>query len=220
MAVWALMPVKPFATAKTRLASQLTADERVRLAKAMYLDTLSAINAASQLAGVIVVTNDATARRHARGVGAFIVDDPLHGLNLALEAGRVFAAKQGASTVLVLPSDIPAVRHDDINALTTMHASGSAVLVPDHLGTGTNALLVPDGARLPFSFGPNSRAAHCRLARTNDVRLQIVQCSSIAQDCDVPEDLDRLSTQDTGPRTRAVLAKLFERSDARFRLVS
>ena len=220
MAVWALMPVKPFAAAKTRLAPCLNAEERALVARAMYLDTLSAIGASCSLAGLVVVTDDPVAQQYARGADAQTLGDPRQGLNPALEAGRTFAAKRGASAVLVLPSDIPAVRHEDIDALIAAQTHGSAVLVPDHLGRGTNALLVADGARLPFSFGPNSRTTHCRLARANDVHMQIVQCPLIAQDCDVPDDLDRLSAQDVGRHTRAALADLVERSDTRLRLVS
>ena len=53
--VWALVPVKDPARAKTRLAPVLSADQRAALQRAMLADVLAALGRARTLAGIAVI---------------------------------------------------------------------------------------------------------------------------------------------------------------------
>ena len=53
---WALVPIKPFATAKTRLEGLLTRAECARLAEEMARDVLRALYAAPDISGIAILT--------------------------------------------------------------------------------------------------------------------------------------------------------------------
>ncbi|MBC8445538.1 MAG: hypothetical protein H8D75_02745, partial [Rhodospirillaceae bacterium] len=55
---WAVVPVKDFKNAKSRLATVLNATERQQLSRTMVQDVLGAISAVSGLAGTVMGTPD------------------------------------------------------------------------------------------------------------------------------------------------------------------
>lgn len=52
---WALVPVRPFTEAKTRLAPILSSVERAALAEQMLKDVLRALAAAPEIAGIALL---------------------------------------------------------------------------------------------------------------------------------------------------------------------
>ncbi|MCU0505037.1 MAG: 2-phospho-L-lactate guanylyltransferase, partial [Chloroflexi bacterium] len=62
------------------------------------------------------------------------------------------------------------------------------VVVPDHLGDGTNALLVSPPRAIDFAFGPGSRGRHVAAARAAGAVL-VELGGPLALDVDTPEDL-------------------------------
>jgi 2-phospho-L-lactate guanylyltransferase len=167
---WAVVPIRGLETAKTRLGGELDPEERRSLVTEMLRRTLVATRDAASVAGTVVVTMDpaaaAMATRH-RAIG--LLERVPGGLNAAIEAARSVAIARGASAVLVLPADLPAVSAAALEELIATAeaavadetaAQGLALVVPDRHGEGTNALLVsPPEAMAPL-FGERSRAAH------------------------------------------------------------
>ncbi len=210
--LWAVVPVKPFAAAKRRLAPALPPALRARLARAMLGDVLGALAEVRGLAGVAVVTADGEAAALAQALGAHVIAEPqARGLNAALRQAAAERAARGAAGVLVVPGDIPAVTPADIARLLAAHAGAPAVsLVPAHDGEGTCALLVSPPTLLRFAFGPLSFARHCAAtARAGIVpRLHAVaELPGIAFDVDLPADLARLAGLPATHRTRRLLAE-------------
>ncbi len=110
---WTLViPLKPLARAKSRLAD--TADDGLRpgLALAFAQDTVSAALACTAVRDVVVVTDDSVAARELAALGAAIVpDEPLGGLNAALAHGeRAVRTVRPDSAVAALNADLPALR--------------------------------------------------------------------------------------------------------------
>jgi 2-phospho-L-lactate guanylyltransferase len=60
--------------------------------------------------------------------------------------------------------------------------------VPDHHGTGTNALLVAPADAIPFCFGEGSRAAHAAAAEVAGASYVELD-GPLSFDLDTPEDL-------------------------------
>ncbi|MEM8704694.1 MAG: 2-phospho-L-lactate guanylyltransferase [Pseudomonadota bacterium] len=209
MTVWALIPVKSFELAKSRLGTWLPDAHRDELARAMYQDTLAALAAASRIEKIAVVTSHPDAQAIATQAGAVCLQDPGLGLNAALEAGRSGLLPLGASMVAVFPSDIPALRPTDADTVVRAGREGrTAVIVPDHLREGTNALLLHDTMQLRYSFGPDSFEAHKRLARQTGCPMRILNLRNIECDCDTPEDILRLAAVPPGKFTTRSLQNL------------
>ena len=107
----ALLPAKPLLLAKTRLSSLLDAQDRMTMAGAMFTDVLSALTTASALDAVVVITADRNLAARAHRTSAIVIDEgtPL-GLNGAVRLGTAAALRLGATSLLVVLSDVPLVQ--------------------------------------------------------------------------------------------------------------
>ena len=118
MGLWAVVPVKERDRAKERLAPLLASGMRQELAFAMLEDVLSALAAASGLAGLIVVTRDREARALALRYGARIVeDDARDGHTGAVNGMARILTAEGKGALLTVPGDIPRVTSAEIDAV-------------------------------------------------------------------------------------------------------
>lgn len=164
---WALVPIRGLETAKTRLGGDLDAEERRDLVVDLLRRTLVATRDASRVAGTIVVTMDPAAAGLARDHRAVGLVERAPGLNGAIAAARSLAVARGATAVLVLPADLPAVSAAAIDEL--LEAAGRAAatspgglvaLVTDQHARGTNTLLLSPPGIIDPLFGPASRDLH------------------------------------------------------------
>ena len=197
MNLFAVIPVKPFAEGKSRLSEVLSDAARRDLNRRMYEHVLDTASSAIGPGNMIVVSADSAALDLARDRGAIAVrEDSPAGLNAALNEGTAAAAKRGAEAVLILPTDLPSVSRDDIDALVR-HAGKSPVVViaSDRPERGTNALLLSPPDVIGFSFGEESFAAHLAAARARHMEPVTVRRAGLAFDIDTPEDYRRLTGQ-------------------------
>lgn len=203
MSLWAVVPVKPFARAKQRLAGELSGAQRAALAACMLRDVLTALAGTPALAGRLVVTADAAAAALARSLGAVVLPEPEPaGLNEAVRAAAAWVQAQGGSGLLVVPGDAPGVTAEELAQLTAAHAQGAAVaLVPAHDEGGTNALLLSPPSRLAPAFGEGSFGRHLRAAQAAGVQPQVLALPGLGLDLDHPHDLARFALSQTGTGT-------------------
>jgi len=191
---WALVPIRGLETAKTRLGEDLDPEERVELVTNLLRRTLEATRDAQRVAGTIVVTMDPDAAGIAHELRAIGLVERAPGLNAAIEAARSVAVARGATAVLVLPADLPAVSAAAIDALIgaageAAEANGRLVaVVPDRHGLGTNALLISPPGAIDPAFGEASRAAHAARADSAGVR-RLELDGPLALDLDTAADL-------------------------------
>jgi len=199
-----IVPMKPLAHAKARLADVLSPEERRALSLAMLADV---IDAARALDAVWVLNSDEDAAEVARAHGAEARPDPApgEGLNASLDAATAIAVSDGVDGVLVLSADCPAARAEDVLALSI---GRGVVMAPDRYGTGTNALWRSPPAVIQTSFGGNSRRSHTALAHVNGIPFAVMALARVALDVDRPADLDALWTIGPGPAARAALERL------------
>jgi 2-phospho-L-lactate guanylyltransferase len=204
----ALVPIKRFGAAKTRLAARLGREARSALAQAMMEDVLEALSAAHGLGGILVVTSDPAARTLALARGCDVLDDPYEaGTNAAVAHGLRHLAQAGCAGALVVPGDIPFVAPKEIETVLGTMAWNAVVLVPAHRDGGTNLLGLAGAAAIPPAFGPQSFARHIASARNAGIEPLIFGLEGAGIDIDVPADLDLpLVLDGSGRRTRELLA--------------
>src|SRR4051794_36994914 len=107
-AIWALVPVKAFPLAKSRLSGLLGPDERAAFARALFEHVLEVVAECPELAGTLVVTSCPDVGTLARARGALVVADAVpEGLGLIMDAGLRELAARGADGALGLMSDLP-----------------------------------------------------------------------------------------------------------------
>jgi 2-phospho-L-lactate guanylyltransferase len=204
---FAIVPVKRLSHAKERLASLLSPAERRFLAFAMLKDVLSALTHSRELQQVVVVSSDPMVWEVARNSGAWIIEE----LSQETESASVEAATKicitwGASTVLIVPSDIPLITTEDVDFLVKKSQQGLSpdlqikkeapnpdspfvIFVPSLDHKGTNAFLRRPPDIIPSSFGYDSLRIHITEAERQKIPYQIYELPRIALDIDSPEDL-------------------------------
>ena len=193
MTLFAVVPVKDLAGAKSRLKPILNAPGRAGLTIYMMNKVLAAL----QEAGVeraCVVSSDRTVLCLAEEAGATRLFQESQGLNAALDEARDWAISEGASALLVLPADLPLLHRSDVEAVleAAQEVEGPlAVVSPDAMDEGTNALLLRPPDALPFSFGQDSFDAHLKAARERGLSTRVCERSRIAFDLDTGDDLKR-----------------------------
>lgn len=204
---WCLVvPVKRLASAKTRLA-EVAGEQRVDLALAFALDTVTAALASAAVRALIVVTHEPEALRTLTELGALVVsDEPDAGLNPALLHGATVAARAHPGTAVgALSADLPALRPDELSAALAAAMDVGTAFVRDAQGSGTTTLLARRAGDFAPAFGPESAAAHLR---GGAVELHGDAFPSLRQDVDTAADLEQALAMDVGPHTAAVAGRL------------
>jgi 2-phospho-L-lactate/phosphoenolpyruvate guanylyltransferase len=197
---WALVPIRGLETAKTRLGGDLDAEERRDLVIDLLQRTLVATRDARLVTGTVVVTMDPAAAGIARDHRAIGLVERAPGLNAAISAARSVAVARGATAVLVLPADLPAISATAIDALLeaadrarTPQGIGLVGLVTDQHGRGTNALLISPPGRIDPLFGPASRDLH-RAAAAGAGAMFVELDGPLGLDVDTADDLEVAET--------------------------
>jgi 2-phospho-L-lactate guanylyltransferase len=217
--VWALIPVKRFVAAKTRLSPVLDADERAELARLMFEDVIEAVTACSDVFdGTLVITIDPGAAALSHRRDAFVLGDVSErGVNDALSRGLRYL-EATADGVVVVPSDIPQIARLSLVESAMAIATGPAVaLVRAADDGGTNLLACrPLGAIKP-QFGRHSFEQHRRAALQAGVAVHALHLPRLTLDIDRPEDLGRFLALGSKTRTHDFLSSipLIERIERR-----
>ncbi len=193
-ALWLLVPVKPFAESKSRLAPPLDAAARAALSHDLLRRLLMCARDADLFAGILVVSRDPVVRDCAAAWGAQPLVEEAADLNAALEQARRAAIAQGAQAVMVLPADLPLVTSDALQALAAAAPAGPSIVIAPSSTGGTNALLLHPANALPFAYGGESCARHCALAEAIGLDIVVQHAPALAFDVDLPDDLRRLET--------------------------
>ena len=203
----AIVPMKPFVLAKTRLSEDLTPAQRIALSRNMLRRVLKAIFGSlpslprdSQMESVWVVGGDADVRQVASEEGALWSEED--GSDINDTVGRAFQrAFESGQAALFIPGDLPFLRPRDVYGMIS--ASGrmkNLTLAPARQDGGTNGILVPP--KLPQSFhlmlGHNSFRRHLFQAASSGLSVAIYYSQGIGLDLDTNEDLKTYECMEPG----------------------
>jgi 2-phospho-L-lactate guanylyltransferase len=194
LTLWAIVPVKPLHSGKTRLANVLTQEQRTELNRRLLAHTVDALKAIPDIEHVLVVSRDPAALSLAREHGARTVKESgAPKLNIALARATAIVKSYATRGVLIVPADLPLITPDDVRTMLKLADQPPVVVVaPDHRRKGTNALLVCPVGLIEYEFGTDSFRQHCQRAKQAGARLEICELPSLALDMDLPEDLEQV----------------------------
>ena len=195
--IFAVLPVKSPQNAKQRLSGFLSAAQRETLARILYKQTLAALCQAEGIDRVAVITSDSEVAEHAHRSGALVFDENKQvSHSVSADAACLQAIERGATTVLLVPIDVPLVTPADFSRLAAAARSGpparqraGLIVVPSADGTGTNALARTPPDVIESRFGPGSCRAHLDQARSKNVPAEVLRLRGLMFDIDTPEDV-------------------------------
>jgi 2-phospho-L-lactate guanylyltransferase len=190
--IFAILPVKSPRNAKQRLTGFLAVEQREALARMLYRQTLATLCQAEGIDRVVVATSDAEIADHARESGALVFEEEEQiSHSVSADAACLRAMQMGASTVLLVPIDVPTATSDDFTRLAACARPG-LIVVPSSDGTGTNALVRTPPNCIESRFGPGSCRAHLDQAFSKGLPADVLRLPGLMFDIDTPEDVAEL----------------------------
>ena len=192
-AVWVIVLVKDFDSAKQRLGPALSPRSRRTLARR---NAERAVRAAGAADWRLVVAGSEEVVQMAARLGAQALLEPRQeGQNVAAGRGITRALEGGAFAVLLLSSDLPLITKKSVRQLLEASArveTPAVVAVPATGRGGTNALYLRPPNAMGLHFGDDSLARFQREAEAKGVHFIVHHSDAMALDLDEPPDLARL----------------------------
>jgi 2-phospho-L-lactate guanylyltransferase len=195
----AVVPIRSLRHGKSRLDKAISPAARTALIRRMLVGVVDALIGSGAVERTGVVSPDPEALALAGTLDPLVepvaqsADAP--GLIPALEAGRWWAGERKADGLLVVFGDLPLLTAADVQHIVRRDAP--VVISPDRHGSGTNALLLRNGAvhEFQFLFGPGSYARHVEEAHVLGLEVATSITPGTAIDLDTPEDLRLLGLE-------------------------
>ena len=197
-----VLPMRTMSGGKARLGEALDAEEREELVLGMLLHTLKVLGEWPVCGRIHVVSPDPVlnAATSQAGIEVSVHRQDDEGLNAGIRLGVSAARVEEATSLLVLPGDLPHLSVEALDELLTAADAGVVAagggplvaIVPSDAGGGTNALLMRPPEAIAPAFGPGSFEAHLRAAEAAGAAVQVVSDPTLGFDLDTPDDLERL----------------------------
>ena len=212
MKIAAIIPVKTFSKAKTRL--DLSPQQVEELCIVMLEEILYTLSISPQIEKTILVTKEEKAIEIGKKFNTVtIIDEKEESVNGAVALADKYLLENNFDASIVLPQDIPFIKTQDIDFMLNykMHPN-FAIIVPSRRFDGTNAL-----ARMPVDlmethYDEDSYKIHMNTAKTCTLNVAMVFVKRIMWDVDNNEDLRFLLEQDEKPEISRKIKKILKSS--------
>lgn len=187
---WAVVPVKSFEEAKSRM-SHLSRARRAELARSLFEHVMDVLAHCSEIAGILVLTNGDDVAEAARCLGVDVLrDDGPARLAHIIDAGLAHLSERGMGSALVVMSDLPRLEVRAISRLAADMRDHQIVIAPDLHELGTNALGMTPPTLMPTCFGNHdSFLRHLAAAGQRGLRHAVCRAPELGLDLDLPADL-------------------------------
>ena len=188
----AIIPVKTFSKAKTRL--NLSYEKTEELCKIMLDEVLQTISQSSVIEKISVVSRDESAFKIGKKFDVVeIYDEKEQGVNSAVLMADKYFLDEGFDATIVFPQDVPLMKTEDIQALYDFQMPGKCVLVvPSRRFDGTNALFRSPANVMETHYDEDSYKIHLTTANNKFAKSALVLIRRIMLDVDEPEDLQTI----------------------------
>ena len=200
MKTFAIVPIKRFENAKTRLSSILDTDDRIRLSLLMLEDTLQILSVVHSLSQVITVSADKRVREIAVKYGAnFLLEEKERGVNSAVALADSYCMKKAADATIVIPHDLPLLDSTDVSKACELaeNESRCIVICPSLRYDGTNMLLRKPPSIIATFYDADSYNMHVKAAIRLGIPVKRLFSKALMHDIDTPEDALEIMKEET-----------------------
>jgi 2-phospho-L-lactate guanylyltransferase len=200
MKTFAIVPIKRFENAKTRLSSILDTDDRIRLSLLMLKDTLQILSAVHSLSQLITVSADKRVGEIAVKYGAnFLLEEKERGVNSAVALADSYCMKKAADATMVIPHDLPLLDSTDISKACELaeNESRCIVICPSLRYDGTNMLLRKPPSIIATFYDADSYNMHVKAAIRLGIPVKRLFSKALMHDIDTPEDALEVMKEET-----------------------
>jgi 2-phospho-L-lactate guanylyltransferase len=200
MKTFAIVPIKRFENAKTRLSSILDTDDRIRLSLLMLEDTLQILSAVHSLSQLITVSADKRVGEIAVKYGAnFLLEEKERGVNSAVALADSYCMKKAADATMVIPHDLPLLDSTDISKACELaeNESRCIVICPSLRYDGTNMLLRKPPSIIATFYDADSYNMHVKAAIRLGIPVKRLFSKALMHDIDTPEDALEIMKEET-----------------------
>ena len=187
--IGAIIPVKTFSRAKTRL--NLSPEKTEKICEIMLESVLESVTHSDLISKTVLVSKDEKALRIGKRFGAIgICDESDQGVNSAVLLADNYFLKEGFEATMVIPQDIPLIQPGDIQTLYQMRTSNRCVLVvPSRKFDGTNALFRTPTNVMETHYDEDSYKIHLSTAEKRTASSALVLIRRLMLDIDDQSDL-------------------------------
>ena len=194
----AIIPVKTFSKAKTRLNLQQTCKEEI--CSIMLQEVLKTISDCKLVNSIVIVSKDETALKIGRQFNAIGIFDDESGVNNAINSADEYLSDKKFDCSVIFPQDIPTMISSDIDALLGFIRSvGSVIIVPSRQFNGTNALVRCPAGLMKTRYDMGSYTHQMDAASTKTKNISIALIRRMMLDIDDEFDLAFMLKQNSKP---------------------
>ena len=210
MKIAAIIPVKTFSKAKTRL--DLSPQQVEDLCIVMLEEILHTISISPHIENTVIVTKEEKAIAIGEKFNAIIIkDEKEESVNSAVALADKYLLENNFHASIVFPQDIPFIKTQDIDFMLNYKTHPNfAIIVPSRRFDGTNAL-----ARMPIDlmkthYDEDSYKIHMNTAKEHTLNVAMVFVKRIMLDIDNAEDLKFALEQNEKPEIREKIKRIIE----------
>ena len=210
MKIAAIIPVKTFSNAKTRL--ELPVEQKENLCNLMLEEILQTTSISPQIDKTIIVTKEKKAIEIGKRFNAtIIIDEKEESVNSAVALADKYLLDKGYDASIVFPQDIPFIKTQDIDFMLNYKTHPNfAIVVPSRRFDGTNALVRMPIDLMETHYDEDSYKIHMNTAKEQTLNVALIFVKRIMLDVDNLEDLKYLLEQNEKPKLVQKIKKILE----------
>ena len=208
MKIAAIIPVKTFSNAKTRL--KLPRDKVEELCKIMLEEILQVLSISPKIEEIILITKEKKAIEIGKKFNTItIIDEKEESVNQAVSLADEYLLKNNFNASVVFPQDIPNIKTQDIDFMLKHQLHPNfAIIIPSRKFDGTNALVRMPIDLMKTHYDNDSYRNHMKTAKEHTMNVAMVFVKRIMLDVDDQEDLELLLELNEKPNLTEKIKKI------------
>mgnify|MGYP006114712613 CR=1 FL=1 len=212
MKTCAIIPVKSFSGAKTRL--NLSTENTRDLCKLLLAEVLGTISKSSQIEKILLVSKEDEAFQIGKKFNCVeIFDETESGVNNAVSLADSWISNNSFTHSVIFPQDIPFMRTHDIETLFNFCTfENSVILVPSRHFDGTNALIRTPSNIMETRYDEGSYKFQFQSAMLQTSHYSLALIHRIMLDIDNIDDVNFVLQKNIKPALCQKLKEIFELS--------